>query len=175
MLKLLITRNKNEARWLAEELETENKFRQELERGILKETLVRIERNKLYERQRGIIIHSHNWHPGLVGIIASRLVEKYSKPAIVLTIENDLAKGSARSIPSFDIFSCLQYCSDILIEFGGHKYAAGLKLYARNIPYLKKRFQEYLTDTLQMNNLLPNFPSMHMLSPMRLEKIFCTI
>jgi single-stranded-DNA-specific exonuclease len=169
-VKLLITKNKNEARWLAEELETENRFRQEIERGILKETLVRIERNKLYERQKGIIIHSHNWHPGLVGIIASRLVEKYSKPAIVLTIENEIAKGSARSIPSFDIFSCLQYCSDILIEFGGHKYAAGLKLYAKNIPYLKKRFQEYITRYLTDEQLTPELPIDAYLEPHEVDE-----
>lgn len=154
-VKLLITKNSNEAKWLSEELEVENKYRQELEKNILRETLEKIEKKKLNEKYKGLVIHSYSWHPGLIGIIASRLVEKYSKPSIVLTIENGIAKGSARSISSFDIFSCLQSMSDILIEFGGHKYAAGLKLDARNLPILQKRFHEFISKHLSDEQLIP--------------------
>ncbi len=154
-VKLLITKNLNEAKWLSEELETENRYRQELEKNILKETLEKIEKKKLHEKYKGIIIYSKSWHPGVIGIIASRLVEKYSKPAIVLTIDNDIAKGSARSIPNIDIFNCLKSISHLLLEFGGHKYAAGLKLKAKNIRHLQRKLDEYISLNTTSEQLMP--------------------
>ncbi|MEF3254618.1 MAG: single-stranded-DNA-specific exonuclease RecJ [Deferribacterales bacterium] len=154
-VKLLITKNQNEAKWLSEELETENKYRQEIEKNILRDTIEKIEKKRINLKYKGIVIYSTDWHPGLIGIIASRLVEKYSKPSIVLTIENDIAKGSARSIQNFDIFECLQSMSDILIEFGGHRYATGLKLPIKNIPILQKRFHDYISKYLTDEQLIP--------------------
>jgi single-stranded-DNA-specific exonuclease len=154
-VKLLITKNQNEAKWLAEELETENRYRQELEKAVLKETIEKIERKKLNDRYKSIIMYSKNWHPGVIGIIASRLVERYSKPAIILSIDNDLAKGSARSIPNIDIFSFLKTSSDLLIEFGGHKYAAGLKLFTKNIRHLQRKLDEYIEKNSPKESLIP--------------------
>ncbi|MCX8084419.1 MAG: single-stranded-DNA-specific exonuclease RecJ [Calditerrivibrio sp.] len=154
-VRLLITRNSNEARWLSEELETENRYRQDLEKNILKETLEKIQRRRINDRYKGIIVYSKNWHPGVIGIIASRLVERFSKPSIVLTVENNIAKGSARSISSVDIFAFLRSNRDILIEFGGHKYAAGLKLDAKNLRHLQRRFEDYLNKNFSQDQLEP--------------------
>jgi len=164
-VKLLITKSTNEAKWLSEELETENRYRQELEKNILKECLDKIEKKKLHQKYNGILIYSRSWHPGVIGIIASRIVEKYSKPAIVLTIDNNIAKGSARSVPNLDIFQCLKTLSDLLIEFGGHKYAVGLKLESKNIRHLQKRFNDYIISNLSHEQLMPELTIDSFLNP----------
>jgi len=147
-IRLLITSDREESVYLAEELERENKSRQEIERQIIEESFERVEKNKLHEKYKGLVLYSKEWHQGVIGIVASRLVEKYHMPAIVLTFDDGVGKGSGRSIPSFDLYKGLEKMQDILLSFGGHKYAAGLKIEEQYITNLQKRFHKAVNELL---------------------------
>lgn len=146
--RLLITNDRAQAKYLADELDRENKERQEIEKEIIEETFERVEKNKLNEKYKGLVLYSKEWHQGVIGIVASRLVEKYHMPAIVLTFEDGIGKGSGRSIPSFDLYKGLEKMQDILLSFGGHKYAAGLKVAEADIGDLQRRFHETVAELL---------------------------
>lgn len=148
-LKLLITNDREQSVYLAEELDRENKHRQDIERQIIEESFKWVEDNKLHEKYKGLVLYSEDWHQGVIGIVASRLVEKYHLPAIVLTFDEGVGKGSGRSIPSFDIYKGLEKMQDILLSFGGHKYAAGLKIEEQHISSLQKRFHQAVEDLLE--------------------------
>jgi single-stranded-DNA-specific exonuclease len=147
-LKLLITNDRKQAVFLADELDKENKYRQEIERQIIEESFKRVEKNKLHEKYKGLVLYSEEWHQGVIGIVASRLVERYHMPAIVLTFDDGVGKGSGRSIPSFDLYKGLEQMQDILLSFGGHKYAAGLKISKEYITNLQKRFHNAVDELL---------------------------
>jgi len=148
-LKLLITSERDESAYYAEELDRENKSRQDIERQIIEESFHRVEKNKLHEKYKGLVLYSEDWHQGVIGIVASRLVEKYHLPAIVLTFDDGVGKGSGRSIPSFDLYKGLEKMQDILLSFGGHKYAAGLRIEEKHINSLQKRFHNAVKDLLE--------------------------
>ena len=154
-VRLLITDDKNEARWLAEELDQENRYRQGIEKTILAESYSKIENERLHEKYKGIVLFCEEWHPGVIGIVASRVVEKYYRPTIVITRENGLGKGSARSIPSFHLYDGLRGISDILESFGGHKYAAGIKIDMNNIGTLQERFHKIISEKLTEEDFIP--------------------
>lgn len=154
-LKLLVTQNRNEAKQLALELDNENKYRQMIERDILQQTYDLIEKNRYAELRAGLVIASDNWHPGVIGIVASRVVDKYFKPTVVLTEDNGIYKGSARSIPGFHLYEGLSSLSDILISFGGHKYAAGVKLEKKNLEEFRNRFDEVVKYYLKEEDFIP--------------------
>jgi len=154
-VRLLITDDRNEARWLAEELDMENRYRQGIEKSILAESYAKIERHRLHEKYRGIVLYSEDWHPGVIGIVASRVVEKYFRPTIVITMENGLGKGSARSIPAFHLYDGLKDMSELLVSFGGHKYAAGLKIASENIKTLQKEFHNVISSHLTDEDFIP--------------------
>ncbi len=154
-LKLLVTQNRNEAKQLALELDNENKYRQMIERDILQQTYDLIEKNRYAELRAGLVIASDNWHPGVIGIVASRVVDKYFKPTVVLTEDNGIYKGSARSIPGFHLYEGLSNLSDILISFGGHKYAAGVKLEKKNLEEFRNRFDEVVKSSLKEEDFIP--------------------
>ena len=154
-LKLLVTQNRNEAKQLALELDNENKYRQMIERDILQQTYDLIEKNRYAELMSGLVIASDNWHPGVIGIVASRVVDKYFKPTVILTEDNGVYKGSARSIPGFHLYDGLNSLSDILISFGGHKYAAGVKLEKKNLEEFRNRFDEVVKSSLKEEDFIP--------------------
>lgn len=153
--KLLVTQNRSEAKQLALELDNENKYRQMIERDILQQTYDLIEKNQYAELQSGLVIASDNWHPGVIGIVASRVVDKYFKPTVILTEDNGAYKGSARSIPGFHLYDGLSSLSDILISFGGHKYAAGVKLEKKNLEEFRNRFNEVVKTSLKEEDFIP--------------------
>lgn len=154
-LKLLITNNRQEAKVLAEELNNENKYRQTIERDILNKTLDIIDNEVKNSNKKSIVIAENGWHQGVIGIVASRVVDKYFKPTIILTDDNDVYKGSARSIPGFHLHENLSKLSDLLISYGGHKYAAGLKLEKSKIEEFKDRFDELVTDSMTESDMIP--------------------
>lgn len=154
-VKLLITEDVAEARWLAEELNQENKYRQDIEKVILKESFEKIEKNKLHEKYKGIVLYSPDWHPGVIGIVASRVVEKYCRPAIVISYEGGVGKGSARSIAAFHLYNGLKSISHLLLGFGGHKYAAGIKIDPANLKLLQKSFHKVVEEQLQDSDFIP--------------------
>lgn len=154
-LKLLVTQNRNEARQLAIELDNENKYRQMIERDILQQTFDIIETNRYADNEGGIVVASEGWHPGVIGIVASRVVDKYFRPTIILTDDNGVYKGSARSIPGFHLYDGLSSLSDLLLSFGGHKYAAGVKIAKENLDEFRKKFNELVKANVKKEDFIP--------------------
>ncbi|MCQ2448953.1 MAG: single-stranded-DNA-specific exonuclease RecJ [Clostridia bacterium] len=132
----------NRALGIANELEGANALRQQTERKILAEACDLIEQNG-YAHHRVIVVSAAGWHPGVVGIVASKVVERYGKPALVLCENGDVAEGSGRSISDFSLYDALFACKDVLLKFGGHELAAGLGLKKENLDLLRKRLDEY--------------------------------
>jgi single-stranded-DNA-specific exonuclease len=104
---------------------------------------------------RSIVLSRNGWHPGVIGIVASRLIERFYRPTVMITVENGVGKGSARAIAKFDIYLALKACSDLLLQFGGHKYAAGLTIAEENIPEFSRRFEQVCREMIPDEDLIP--------------------
>jgi len=154
-VELIITRNHFRAQNIAMMLEEENRRRKEIDTRTLNEALAKIKDEFDPSKHFVIVLAGENWHPGVIGIVASRIIERYYRPTVMITIENGIGKGSARSIPNFDIYAALKSCSDLLQQFGGHKYAAGLTIEASRIPEFKERFNKVSATMLQEDDLIP--------------------
>ena len=142
--RLLLCGSDGEAAPLAEEVQTLNVQRQTVEAAILAEILGKLEKEPERLLDRVLVVEGENWHPGVVGIIAARLLERFGKPCIVLSVRGDgTARGSGRSIRGFSLFEALSACSDVLTAFGGHELAAGASLKAEDIPRLRERINAY--------------------------------
>lgn len=122
---------------LAENLNGENTRRRQIEAKILGEATGLVEKSPELLEDTVLVLSSPRWHSGVIGIVASKLAERYAKPAVLISMEGEMGKGSARSIPNFDLFSSLQHCRHLLETFGGHSYAAGLSIREENIPRLR--------------------------------------
>ena len=140
---------------LAETLNTENTSRREIDKSITEDAFMIQEKVGDIKDCYSIIMHNEDWHPGVIGIVAARLVEKYNLPAIVLTTVNGVAKGSARSINGFNIYEALKKCEDKIIQFGGHYHAAGLEIDIDKLEEFKKAFNEIATEELSNKQLIP--------------------
>lgn len=138
-LRLLLTDNEREALSLAEILEVENRKRREEERRVVNEAMAQVERTVNFSRDRIIVVAQEGWHAGVIGIVASRLVERYHRPALVIALQNGKGKGSGRSVRSFHLFNALEAARECLIEFGGHEQAAGFNILEEQIPELRKK------------------------------------
>ncbi len=175
-LQLLLTEKKEEAAALAQELDEENKQRQETERCIVEAAVEQCEKASL-SSQKVLLAAGENWHSGVIGIVASRLVERYYRPAIVLSLsEEGWAKGSCRSIPGFDMHQALQACGHLLERFGGHKQAAGLTMRAENITALQEAMNQQAERMLQPEDYVPKVSidavvSLDMVNEALLEKL----
>jgi len=154
-VELLITNDKNEARELARVLENENYERRKIDVETFESAIQIVEDTIDLENDLAIILHHEEWHPGVIGIVASRLVEKYYRPTILLTTIDGVAKGSARSISSLDIYEALQKCEEHLIHFGGHRAAAGLAIEIENLSKFKTSFNEIVRSSITNKDLLP--------------------
>lgn len=152
---LFITDNAEEAIKAAEVLENENQQRRKIDEVTFSHAVEMVESRFDLSKDFGIILHDDNWHPGVIGIVASRLVEKYYKPSIMLSTIDGVAKGSARSITGFNIYKALEYSEDLLLQFGGHEAAAGLAIEIENIPEFRERFNKYLGEHLTKEEILP--------------------
>ncbi len=152
VVRLLITDDKNEADIIAQELNHENTRRQNLENEIVNSAIQYIE-DKNLAQNKILVMGNENWHEGVVGIVASRIVERYFRPTILLSIKEDKAKGSGRSIPGFNIYQALKYCQDNLLGFGGHKYACGVVLSKDGIQSFSDKMQEYAQTNLSQEML----------------------
>lgn len=148
-LRLLITDNVDEARTVAKELCELNKTRQQTEQEITKLIENKIDENPSVLNEPIIIVSGENFHSGVIGIVCSRLVEKYSKPAIVISVENGEAKGSGRSVKGFSLYKAICSCKDMLGKFGGHDMAAGFMLNADRIDDFKKAVFEYCANNCE--------------------------
>ncbi len=154
-VKLLLSSSSQEAEEISELLLEENKNRQELERHIYEEAQDIVSKNPDYKSKPVLVIWGEGWHHGVIGIVASKISEKYSKPCILITIDGDMAKGSGRSVEGFNLFEALQNCSDIFVKFGGHALAAGLTLRRENLPLLDEELNKYAATSLKKTGQKP--------------------
>ncbi len=152
---LFTTKDPKEAIVLASVLESENFERRKIDEVTFSHAVDMVEASGSLEKDLGIVLHHNDWHPGVIGIVASRLVEKYYRPSIMLTTIDGVAKGSARSISGFNIYRALEQCEDILLQFGGHEAAAGLALETENVDEFRLRLNEILRSSLNENEVLP--------------------
>lgn len=153
-LKLLLASNYDEALQIARILEEENKRRKELDEKTFEEAVCLAERT-MNPNDKAIVLMNENWHLGVIGIVASRLVEKYNKPVVLISTIDGTGKGSARSIPSFHLLDAIRNCGDILEKYGGHKYAAGLSISPEKVPEFRRRFLAYASQHLSDSDLIP--------------------
>lgn len=146
-LRLLLTDDVDEAQAIAEELDKFNVMRQETESGIVDEAVARIESDESLKFSRVIVVDGTDWHAGVIGIVASKLVERYGKPVMVIARDGSgEAKGSCRSIEGFSLFDALTDASDLLVRFGGHTLAAGFTVTDENIDAFRKRINDYASQ-----------------------------
>ncbi|NOX65836.1 MAG: single-stranded-DNA-specific exonuclease RecJ [Chlorobi bacterium] len=147
-VNLLVAENDAEAKVLAQVLENENYERRKIDEVTFSHAMELIDTEIDLENELGIVLHDENWHPGVIGIVASRVVEKYYRPAVMLSTIDGVAKGSARSVTGFNIYKALEQCEDLLLQFGGHEAAAGVALKLDNLSEFRKRFNVILRETM---------------------------
>jgi single-stranded-DNA-specific exonuclease len=153
-LRLLLTDDADEAATLARRLETLNTERQALDQRILDEALAQAEAGGGFDAA-GFVLAGEGWHPGVVGIVASRVVERYGRPAFLVALEGDTGRGSGRSIAAFDLHGALHACGDLLERFGGHRMAAGLTLHRDRLEAFRERFTSLVASQLPPEALGP--------------------
>ena len=151
---LLTEYNLDQAEQFASEIEQHNSDRKELDKQITKEALLQIEENNEQNRF-STVVYQENWHKGVIGIVASRLVEKYYRPTIVFTKSGDKLAASARSVKDFDVYNALEACAEHLEQFGGHMYAAGMTLKEENYEKFKAAFENEVKNTIHPDLLTP--------------------
>lgn len=123
-----------------------NEARKDLDKQMTDEAFKQVEQLPGLDDRRSVVIYNESWHKGVIGIVASRLTEQYYRPTVVLTRSDGVATGSARSVSGFDVYKAVQSCSDLLENFGGHTYAAGLSMKVENVPEFAERFEAYVQE-----------------------------
>ena len=145
-VQLLVERNYPEALELANLIDQYNDARKDLDKQMTEEAIEMAKATPGIDDHRSVVIYNEAWHKGVIGIVASRLTELYYRPAVVLTRSEGIATGSARSVSGFDVYSAVQHCADLLENFGGHTYAAGLSLKVEHVEEFKQRFEAYVAE-----------------------------
>lgn len=145
-VELLVEKDYATALEKASRINLYNEARKDLDKQMTEEAIETVRILPNLDDRRSIVIYNEEWHKGVIGIVASRLTEQYYRPAVVLTRSEGMATGSARSVSGFDVYKAVQSCSDILENFGGHTYAAGLTLKVENVDTFSRRFEEYVTE-----------------------------
>ena len=140
-LDLLLTEDDHEAERLAEKLETNNRDRRDVERSTTDAALAALVREYVPARDRAVVVSGDGWHPGVIGIVASRLAERVCRPVVVISFHGDKGRGSARSIPSFDLVAGISACSEHLVRFGGHHQAAGMDIARDRLSAFREAFR----------------------------------
>lgn len=154
-VELLLAKDSEVAREKSENINQYNEDRRELDKKITDEANAIIDAFTDIEDRKAIVVFDPNWHKGVIGIVASRLTEKYYRPAVVLTQSTGLVTGSARSITGFDIYKAIENCRDLLENFGGHTYAAGLSMKAENLEAFTRRFEELAAQEIIPEQMIP--------------------
>jgi len=147
-VRLLTSTDPEEAHQLAQVLEEENLNRRRIDEETFAEAQELAESVLNVDTDSALVLHQEHWHPGVVGIVASRMVEKYYKPSIMMATVDGVAKGSARSVSGFDIFQALKRCEDKIIQFGGHKYAAGLTVEIEKVDEFRQAFNDVVNELM---------------------------
>lgn len=152
-LKLFLSKDIYEVNELTKKLNDYNTLRQEKEKAIYEEAVKQIEENKLYENC-AIVVGGENWHHGVIGIVSSKITDLYFKPSILLCYEDDVAKGSGRSIPGFDLHDALMKCQNSIERFGGHAMAIGITIKRNKFEKFKKEFEEVAREA-KIDEIIP--------------------
>ncbi len=165
-VRLLTTESEREAKELAEDLEQLNRARRELEAEILQEALAQVESRAL---PGGIVLYARGWHLGVVGIVAARIMERFHRPTVVIAVnEQGIGKGSARTVPGFDLYQTLAACRDLLMAFGGHPSAAGVTIQEARLPEFVERFSAIAETWIRETQ---SVPMLHVDSEVRLNEV----
>jgi len=155
VVEMLTTESEEDANRIAQELDGNNRERQEMEARVQAEALEKIETDPNQRDRCSIVLGAENWHPGVLGIVASRIVERFHRPTVVIGFRHGEGKGSARSIRGFHLVEGLSRCADLLEKFGGHEYAAGLSIKQEKLPLFTQRFEEIAQSCLTSEDLVP--------------------
>lgn len=153
-VQMLLIRNVPMAEKMAVELDRNNSERQKIERTMNCDVEEMIAENPQLVKEKAIVLQSNKWHPGVIAILSTRISRHYNRPTVIIAIENGVGKGSLRSIPEFPLLSELKKCSDILLNFGGHDFAAGLTIKEENIPEFKRRFFASVEEKLSSSDVM---------------------
>jgi single-stranded-DNA-specific exonuclease len=154
-VQLLIVEEEDAAVLIGDSINIMNEDRKELDHTITDEALERLNKAEKTESKKSTVLFDRNWHKGVIGIVASRMIETYYRPTVILTESNGMATGSARSVVGFDLYQAVSACSDLLENFGGHKYAAGLTMKLANVKEFQQRFEEYVQNNISDDMLVP--------------------
>ncbi|MTK52015.1 single-stranded-DNA-specific exonuclease RecJ [Paludibacter sp.] len=190
---LLVARDEIFAREKSDCINQYNQTRKDLDKTITDEAAAILDKLEELSLKKSIVVYNSEWHKGVIGIVASRLTELYYRPSIVLTKSNGLATGSARSVPGFDIYKAIETCRDLLENFGGHTYAAGLSLREENVEPFTQRFEAYVAEnilpeqqhplididaTIEFKDITPKFfrvlKQFSPFGPENMKPVFCT-
>ncbi|MEZ4880130.1 MAG: single-stranded-DNA-specific exonuclease RecJ, partial [Chitinophagales bacterium] len=153
-VELLIAKNLTEAFTKIKKVQQNNDNRKEMDKSITDEAFAILKNNDTYKNRKSTVLYQEHWHKGVIGIVASRLIEKYHKPTVILAASNGKAVGSARSVPGFDLHDAIEQCADLLEKFGGHKYAAGLTIEIENIPAFIEKFENIVASNIKDEMLI---------------------
>ena len=154
-VQLLTSPDEATAKLAAEAVNKNNLDRRDLDKAITAEAMEMMSSSAEMQKRKSTVVFQHHWHKGVVGIVASRLIEKYYRPTIVLTESNGKITGSARSVKDFDVYEAIEACSDLLVQFGGHKYAAGLTLEKENVNAFVEKFETEVSSRITEEQLIP--------------------
>jgi single-stranded-DNA-specific exonuclease len=154
-VQLLISKDLPDAILRASLVEGVNASRKNFDENITKEALRMIGIKEATGAFKSTVLFKQDWHKGVIGIVASRCIEQYYRPTIILTVSNNKATGSARSVIDFDIYEAISECSDLLEQFGGHKYAAGLTMSVDNVPAFQEKFERIVCERISESHLKP--------------------
>lgn len=151
---LLVERDETKAKVLAETINEYNEERKELDKRTTEEASRIVAEMQGMKDEGAIVIYNPDWHKGVIGIVASRLTEEFFRPAVVLTLDGDIVTGSARSVSGFDVYKSIQHCEDLLENFGGHTYAAGLSMKVEHVEEFTRRFKAYVGEHIDSEQIM---------------------
>ncbi len=154
-VNLLMSKTEDEAFVLAESINVKNEVRKQFDTDITEEAITMIQSSDQLRNAKTTVLYKETWHKGVIGIVASRCIEKYYRPTVILTSSNNKITGSARSVHGFDLYNAISECGDLLDKFGGHMYAAGLTLDPENMEAFQKRFEEVVSNSITEELLTP--------------------
>jgi single-stranded-DNA-specific exonuclease len=155
-VELLVSKDESLASSMSDKINEFNNTRKNIDTIITSEAMKLLANDPLVKQKRSTVLFNPKWHKGVIGIVASRLIETYYRPTVVLTESNGFATGSARSIDGFDLYQAVDACSDLLENFGGHMFAAGLTMKLENVERFRKRFEEIVASTITEEQLIPH-------------------
>lgn len=154
-VELLLETDPERAAVIAAELDASNAERQAIERQILADALALVQENPAMGERKSIVLASGEWHPGVIGIVASRMVDLFHRPTVLIALQDGNGRGSGRSIPGFHLYDALESCADHLVKFGGHRYAAGLSINEATLERFVDRFEEVAAGLVSDADLVP--------------------